>query len=269
MLPRENSQTDLSVCIHKLLTHADVESISQACELHCMDTVRSTAQSIGRNKFSVLNPAAPLAVICGSNLVRDLPTIQNGRYEIVIPCDCSVQETIGKKETIISSIRTCRLNLNLNSSVDINMDWAEESFEPFKLFATDRDFEHLKLNNLSIPKLTLVKVDQFKSHALSTWRNIPTFNSGWVEIALWAIIILVTLSIGYCYLRYNFPWMMLGFCQDSAKKTEATNELIVLGTDTFQGVRRPTIRARRTNQSSATEQSEQVDANDGSREMPV
>ncbi|KAK3923494.1 Translation initiation factor IF-2 [Frankliniella fusca] len=245
VLPRENSQSAISTCVHKLLTHADVDTIASACDLHCVDTLQSTAQAIGTNKFSILNPSAPLAIICGSNLVKNLPTLENGRYDVTVPCHCSVQETVGMQEILISAIRTCSLNLGLNSSVSINMDWAGESFEPYELFATERDISELKLNNVTLPELKLVQVDDFKSNALSTWRSIPVYSSGWVEIFLWILIIFVTLCIGYCYLRYNFPWMVLGLCQNKDESAATKEGLVILGTESFRGIRRPTIKARK------------------------
>ncbi|KAK3908532.1 Spike glycoprotein [Frankliniella fusca] len=233
MLPRHNSQGALSKCIHKLLTNADVESISESCELHCADTLATTAHMLDVNKFSVLNPGSPLAVICGSNLEKNLPRLEQGRYELVIPCPCSVQETTGSQQTIIAALEICNINENKNVTVEINMEWASDKFEPYQLFATKRNFEYLKMHNLTIPKLSLTKVEPFKSNALSNWKNIPTYNSGWVEIALWIVIFAAVLGIGYCYLRFNFPWMALNLCNDK-KREETQREVTLTGLENFR-----------------------------------
>lgn len=100
MLPRHNSQSRLSACVAKLLTASDVLEISSVCKLLCTDTVHSTVELLESNKYSILNPAAEIVIVCANKLVPKVQKISTGRIELFVPCHCSVQETPGF--TIIS-----------------------------------------------------------------------------------------------------------------------------------------------------------------------
>ncbi|KAK3917103.1 Retrovirus-related Env polyprotein from transposon 297 [Frankliniella fusca] len=184
MLPRENSQSDLSTCIHKLLKQADVREIAAACELDCVMTFHSTVQLFGPNKYSVLNPGSNIAIICGNVVKQNVPQLENGRVEIMLPCHCTVQEMSGPQLTLITSVRTCNENLNKNNTLTINMDWASDNFEPYELFVPARDYEKLKIKNVSFTPLTLVKLEPFDGSAIASWKGLPVTSSGWGLVRL-------------------------------------------------------------------------------------
>lgn len=236
MLPRENSQSQMSNCVHKLLKQANVQDIAIACELSCTTTYHSTVQRLGNDKYSVLNPGSDIAVICNNVVKHKIPTVENGRVEVILPCHCTVQEMSGTQLTLISTVRTCNANLNKNNTLKVNMDWASDNFEPYELFATARSFENLKIKNLTSVPIALVKVETFDGKAISSWQGLPITSSGWVEICLWTVFFVLLFGLLYLYLRFKLPWLAINWCV-SGPNMDAP--------ETFMMNRRPSIRPRR------------------------
>ncbi|XP_052127463.1 uncharacterized protein LOC127750281 [Frankliniella occidentalis] len=221
VLPRHNSQSSLSTCIQRLLKQADVTDIANACDLHCADTFYSSVQLLSKTKYSILNPGSTIAVICGNNFLKNIDPLINGRVEIVVPCHCTVQETSGSQLTLVSALRTCNLNLNVNNTVSINMDWASEGFEPYQLFITERTYEKYKVQNVTNNALSLIKLEKFNGKNISNWKNIPITSSGWVEICLWFTIITCLCGIVYCYVKFRFPWINFNSCVNKSPEIKS------------------------------------------------
>ena len=181
ILPRFSSPIDLTDCVHNLMYGTDIKDVSQSCPVHCIETDRITIEMLNETTFYACNPKSTLHVICDTILYQTLKPITQGRYELSMPCNCALQESVGT-DILVDSRPICEQG----HQVVVNKDWIGEKFSSLNLFVPSSDIANLNIDDSTMPPLKLVTVPPIDGHV--QWTDLPFSGMGRVQSTLWTML---------------------------------------------------------------------------------
>lgn len=182
LLPRQVSPCEIPKCVLALLKENDVTQIVDNCPLFCAEAHSITVQPLGNDTFSVLNPNSATNIVCDSRVVQKLEKLEFGRYEIVLPCHCNVQEELNGGNIVIREMKLCT---NSTKAIQIRLNWAGQNFSPLPIFIPVVNNTKILEENVTLPELRLVTPAPIPTN--DVWQDMPNFGSGQLETVIFSV----------------------------------------------------------------------------------
>lgn len=196
VLPRFLSPTDVNPCVTELFHSDNFDSIRKHCAFTCSNPEKVTVESLNSTSIGILNVNITVQIICNTRITHTLHPIQDGRYDVTLPCDCAAQELNGA--VIISPSPWCQHS----PTITVSKEWAGAQFTALEVVAAKAHALTLRQLQVTVPDLNLVTPSPLPSG--NTWHDLPLVGSGKVETVLWSVFGLTGLISICIWLQAKF-----------------------------------------------------------------